>query len=351
LQDNTAFLHHYSGLIHVHSTYSDGAKSIPQIAAIAAELDVDFMLITDHNTLQGQADGMEGWYGNLLVGVGCEINDADDKNHYLAFNIHQPLEFPLPAEEYLCRVRQQGGFGFIAHPNEKRASMPEYPPYPWTQWDSDCFDGIEIWNHMSEWMEGLTHKNKYLRALHPRRSIVAPKKETLERWDELNLKRKVPAIGGVDAHGHVHKLWGFIPKKIFHYKVSFRTIRTHVLSEKVIQPGGNAADALQVIYRPLREGRSYIAHDYLGKADVFRFWAENKDARAEMGETLPLKKETMLRVALPAEAEVALIRNGQKATVKRGDKMDFPVEQKGIFRVEVYRKGRLWVLSNHIRIQ
>jgi len=351
LQDNTTSLHHYSGLIHVHSTYSDGAKSIPQIAAIAAELKVDFLLITDHNTLQGQAEGMEGWYGNLLVGVGCEINDADDKNHYLAFNINQPLEFPLPAEEYLCRVRQQGGFGFIAHPNENRANMPEYPPYPWTQWDSDCFDGIEIWNQMSEWMEGLTHKNKYLRALHPRRSIVAPKAETLRRWDDLNLKRKVPAIGGVDAHGHVHKLWGFIPKKIFHYKVSFRTIRTHIVTTSVLKPGSNYSAALQVVYEALREGRSFIAHEYSGDASTFRFWAENGNSRAEMGETLPFKKDTLLRVTVPAEAQVSLIRDGQKLMVKQGRQLDFPLEQKGLYRVEVYRKSRLWILSNHIRIQ
>lgn len=351
MQQNTAPWHQYSGVIHVHSTYSDGAKSIPQIAAIAGEVGVDFMLVTDHNTLQGQTDGLEGWYGNLLVGVGCEINDADDKNHYLAFNIRQPLTFPLPAEEYVCQVRRQGGFGFIAHPNEKRASMPEYPPYPWTLWNSDCFDGIEIWNQMSEWMEGLTHKNKYLRALHPRRSIVAPKKETLERWDALNQKRKVPAIGGVDAHGHVHKLWGFIPKKIFHYKVSFRTIRTYILAATELKPGSDVSAALQVVYEALREGRSYIAHEYSGSAAGFYFWAENENSRADMGGMLTLTKATALQVILPAEAEVALIRNGQKTTVKRGRRLEFPLELKGVFRVEVYRNGRLWILSNHIRIQ
>ncbi len=350
MTQKTHDIFHYSGIIHVHSTFSDGTKTIPQIAAIANELDVDFLLITDHNTIRGKLEGQEGWYGRVLVGVGCEINDARDHNHYLAFNIREPIPHPLSAQDYLCRVRAQGGFGFIAHPHESRSSMPEYPPYPWTLWDSDCFDGIEIWNQMSEWMEGLTHKNKYLRALHPRRSIIAPKQETLKKWDELNITRKVPAIGGVDAHGYIHKLWGFIPKKIFPYKVSFRTIRTHVLTWEEVRPAIPPKRALQIIYQALRRGHSFISHNYLGNADAFRFWGENPDDRAIMGQTISLKPETTLQVTLPAAAECTLIFNGRRVAVSRDEVPRFRVTEKGVYRVEVHRKKRLWILSNHIRV-
>ena len=152
-------LFHYSGIIHVHSTYSDGQKSIPEIAAIADALKADFLLMSDHNTLQPKQDGLEGWYGNVLVGIGSELNDKDDKNHYLAFNIEKPVNHKVPASDYVCKVREQGGFGIIAHPDETRTHIEAYPPYPWTLWDSDCYDGIEIWNQMSEWMEGLTNYN------------------------------------------------------------------------------------------------------------------------------------------------------------------------------------------------
>ena len=343
-------LFHYNGIIHVHSTYSDGTKSIPRIAAIAGELDVDFLLITDHNTIQGKLDNLEGWYGRVLVGIGCELNDPQDHNHYLAFDVKETIPYQLPAEEYLCRVRHQGGFGFVAHPFENRSSMPEYPPYPWTLWDSDCFDGIEIWNQMSEWMEGLTHRNKYLRALHPRRSIVAPKPETLRKWDELNNSRKVPAIGGVDAHGYIHKLWGFIPKKIFPYKVSFRTIRTHVLVSEKITPETDYRQALTILYDALRAGRSFISHNYLGDASAFRFWAENGSEKATMGQSLKWEEGTALRVSLPTAAECTVIRNGLRIARKSGKGLNFPIAEKGVYRIEVRRKKRLWILANHIRI-
>lgn len=80
---------HYSGIIHVHSTYSDGTCSVQEIADIANELDINFVLITDHNTLQPKRDGLEGWYDRILIGIGCELNDDQDQNHYLAFNIDE----------------------------------------------------------------------------------------------------------------------------------------------------------------------------------------------------------------------------------------------------------------------
>ena len=71
-------LHEYVGIIHIHSTYSDGSRPIPEIAHIASELALDYLMFTDHNTLQPKRDGMEGWYHGVLIATGYEINDADD---------------------------------------------------------------------------------------------------------------------------------------------------------------------------------------------------------------------------------------------------------------------------------
>jgi len=60
--------------------------------------------------------------------------------------------------------------------------MPQHPPYPWLAWDSEEFDGMEVWNHMSEWAEGLTEENKFQRFIHPLKSIDAPRDVTLRRW-------------------------------------------------------------------------------------------------------------------------------------------------------------------------
>ena len=135
--------------------------------------------------------------------------------------------------------------------------MVEHPPYPWTDWDLTDFTGIEIWNHMSEWMENLTEQNKYQSFIHPLKSIIAPPKETLEIWDKLNMSRKVVGIGGVDAHAHKYNVLGFVEVEVFPYKVLFKSIRTHLLIEEDL-PQKNDERSLnkikQIIYGALASG-------------------------------------------------------------------------------------------------
>lgn len=334
----------------MHSTYSDGSLSIPEIAGIANELDFDFLLFTDHNTLKPRHDGLEGWYDRILVGIGCELNDAMDMNHYLAFDIDKEVSSELPPQEYIANVKHQGGFGIIAHPDEKRSAMPEYPPYPWTLWDSEEFDGIEIWNQMSEWMEGLTPRNKYWRVLHPRKSILAPTKETLGKWDSINQKRKVFGIGGVDAHAHIYRIWGFLRYRIFRYKIIFRTIRTHILTQGSLSGGNDYKKDLQSIYTALKRANCFISNHYVGDATRFRSWVENGNETAVMGDEIEFKKETRIYVSVPLEARVYLIQNGKYRSQQTGERLTFEIKEPGIYRIEAHRGKRPWIYTNHFRI-
>ncbi len=74
--------YNYAGVIHIHSTNSDGQEDLPKIIKAANAAKCDYMLLTDHNTLQALPD--EGWYGNTLVLVGEEITVGQDQGHYLA---------------------------------------------------------------------------------------------------------------------------------------------------------------------------------------------------------------------------------------------------------------------------
>ncbi len=343
-------LHEYVGVIHIHSTYSDGTRPIPEIAHIASEVSLDFLMFTDHNTLQPKRDGMEGWYNGVLISTGYEINDADDLNHYLTFGLDRELPQHLKPAEYVKEVDQQGGFGVIAHPDEKRSAIKAFPPYPWTVWDSDKFHGIEVWNQMSEWMEGLTHFNKYWRIFHPRRSIIGPMPETLEKWDIVNQRRKVVGIGGVDAHGHKYKLWGLFQITVFRYKVLFKTIRTHILTEKAFAGEGGHEIDLKNLYQSLRDCRCFISNYYCGDAKGFRLQAENRREKVEIGGELKFDKYTHLHVNLPKSAVVHLIRNGHKIAVQKGDSLVFDINEPGFYRVEAFYFERPWILSNHIRI-
>ena len=127
------------GALHIHSNFSDGLRPIPEIAELAGEYGIDFLLFADHMTLEPLKMGMERWFGNVLSIIGYEINDADNINHYLAFGLEEILPPDLTAQEYVRRAKEKGAVGFIAHPDEKRTSMPSLPPYPWTAWDAEGF--------------------------------------------------------------------------------------------------------------------------------------------------------------------------------------------------------------------
>ncbi len=346
-------MYEYVGAIHMHSTFSDGTGEVPDIAKYAGEVGLDFILLTDHNTLRALDEGFEKWYGNTLVLVGVEINDKENKNHYLAFGINEAFSTRTPAIKYVAKVKEQGGIGFLAHPHEKRKHK-EHPAYPWTEWDTEDFTGIEIWNHMSEWVENLTEENKYRSFLHPLRTVSAPPKETLKVWDELNLKRKVVGIGGIDAHAHKYNLVGFLEVEIFPYKVLFKSIRTHILTDEPLKKGKSTKDvetAKWQIYNTLKDGRCFFANDYVAESKGFRFFAEHNGKKYQMGDTVPDSKNVKLRVFLPiAEAEIRLIRNGHSVEKTTGIDAEFVLEKKGVYRVEVYKDNRAWIFSNHIRV-
>lgn len=345
----------YAGALHVHSSFSDGSGSIEEIAQAAKEAHLHFVGITDHNTLRALNEVGEGYHNEVFFIIGCEINDKFNKNHYLAFNIKETPSTRLPAKDYVRSVREQGGIGFIAHPFEKRTSFKEHPPYPWIDWDIDEFDGIEIWNHMSEWMENLNNDNKYDYFLHPLRYIKKPCEDALKKWDELNLKRKVVAMGGVDAHAHKVNILGFVEVEVFPYKVMFKSIRTYVLLKEELSADKNKIQNNKIaLLKALKKGNSYIANYYRGDPSGFRFWAKYKNRIYIMGDDIVPEGddyEIELFCFQPGEkAKIVLLRNGGSLLENAGKELYYVAKEKGNYRIEVYKENYGWIFSNHIRI-
>src|SRR5690606_25643630 len=51
-----------TGVIHVHTRYSDGAGTVRRVAQAAVRAGLDFVIVTDHDTLAGLENGDDGWY-------------------------------------------------------------------------------------------------------------------------------------------------------------------------------------------------------------------------------------------------------------------------------------------------
>ncbi|MCZ7555236.1 MAG: CehA/McbA family metallohydrolase [Bacteroidia bacterium] len=347
-------MYEYIGAVHIHSRYSDGTGEMGDIVRFAGEVGLDFIMTSDHNTLRPKIDGWEGWHEDVMLLIGYEINDRKDRNHYLAFGLDKTVGVRISAQEYVRRVKEQGGIGFIAHPDEQRGSMPEHPPYPWLAWDTEDFDGIEIWNHMSEWMEGLTEENKFQRFIHPLKSITAPPEVTLRRWDELSRTRRVVGIGGTDAHAHKADIMGFFDVEVFPYKVMFKSIRTHVLLDEAIhrRSAAHFEEDKWKIYEALRHGRCFVANSYHGDARGFSFYATSATETLQQGDWTEFKGPgtLALHIELPQPARVRLLRNGALIREEIAKELLHTVAEPGAWRVEAWLDDKGWIFSNHIRI-
>ncbi|MCX7877521.1 MAG: CehA/McbA family metallohydrolase [Ignavibacteria bacterium] len=353
----------YSGFIHIHSLYSDGTGKIEDIARFAAESGLDFIIMTDHNTLKPKNDGYEKWINGVMVIIGYEVNDIHNRNHYLVFGLDEVIgsyseiangetACLLSAPEYVRKVKEKGGIGFIAHPDEERKGLPGQQAYPWTA-ETDDYTGIEIWNHMSQWIEGMNQSNKLDRFLHPLKSVTAPSQKTLDRWDTAALSRHVTGIGGVDAHALKQNILGLFEVEIFPYKVLFKSIRTHVFLNDPIEKSN---DKLFNVYKmnilkALETGKCFISNHYLGDARGFRFFAEYNGKNYNTGDEISINDgKVILRTLVPKPCNIKIVHNGNMISESESMNHTIDVKEKGIYRAECFRGGKAWIFSNHIRI-
>jgi hypothetical protein len=339
--------YHYSGAIHIHTTESDGARPLREVAEIGRQAGLDFMMFTDHMGLTNREAGLEGVHDGMLVVVGYEHNDAEDNNHYLIFKSPGVYPDDMTARQYVESARGDGAFGIIAHPIELRSRGGKYPPYPWTAWDTDQFDGLEIWNQMSEWMEKLSRWNKLVMAFSPRKSMVGPPPKALAIWDELNRKRRFVGVAGVDAHAFLVDVGPF-KVEIFPYKVHFRSLRTHVILDEPL-----AADfptASSQFYRALAGCHAFNSNYRWGDAAGFQFYARSGSTTAVSGDFVEWREGIKLTVDCPETGTIILVGNGQVVTRSHANHLDFTAREPGLYRVEVWKGRRGWIFSNHIRI-
>lgn len=340
--------YHYSGAIHIHTTDSDGTKTLEEVAELGREVGLDFMMFTDHMTMGNRERGGEGFYGDTAVLIGYEHNDLDDWHHYLLFESPGVYPDKMSPAEYVAAGADDGALGILAHPDEIRDRLEEYPPYPWKDWSVDRFDGLELWNQMSEWMEKLTRFNKLAMSLSPRKSMVGPTERLLQKWDELNMSRRVVGVAGVDAHAFPIKVGPFMIE-IFPYKVHFKSLRTNLILREPMSK--DFEKAKKQIYDAIRECRVYNSNVRWGNADNFQFYAASGKDKAASGEEIELSPDACLHVKLSSKAAIKLIHNGTVMLETISDRLKCRIKSPGLYRVEAHKRKRGWIFSNHIRVK
>jgi predicted metal-dependent phosphoesterase TrpH len=301
---------------------------VPQIMSAAAKAGVDVVLLTDHDTLAARDHGQEGWHGDVLLLVGEEV--TPDENHYLAFGVDSVIRKSGRSPADVCEaVEAQGGFGFAAHPFSEGSELFKRRGIPFNP--LDCVKGVELWSFVNDTGQSIERWRDVVKFLAtPNRYVDHPPARNMRAWDELCRKRPVAAIGGLDAHQVGVRVGRWVPLRLMSYKRSFRHIRTHVLID--------GEPSRESVFSALREGRCYIAMDSLAPARGFMF--ENDGGT--------------LRVRLPRDARMRLLRDGEEVTASSGRTLEYLPKGPGGYRVEAYLhaygRERTWILSNPLYV-
>ncbi len=375
----------YAGAMHIHSTYSDGAGTVEEIAAAANRAGLDFLVLCDHSTLQAHTDGKGGWRGKTLVLIGTEI--TTDAGHLLALGVPDSfVPAPHDAEAAQSAIQQSGGLGFVALPCDLKDHWRDF---------SRMQDGIglEVFNlsaiaRTKINLPGLVEVWRRYKSRSPQRAfdlVAARPAPELRLWDHLTAApgpgrsaRRVVGIASLDAHAVMKFARRSYPFPT--YEETFRTLRTHLLTTEPLSHGESsrkeAAEKDSVlVYSALGLGHCYMAYDHYADPTGFTFEAGPADPSVDqmpaalMGDALTLPSETAAQPAafvLTAQAPrtrslVRLYQDGRLVAAARGGRLDYVVRTPGVYRIEVFlyrrRIGSLcfgakpWIFSNPIYVQ
>jgi hypothetical protein len=140
-----------AGDLHSHTVHSDGALTVDELACLAAAGGLDFLAVTDHNTVSHHpALAAAGRRAGVLLLPGQEV--TRDTGHANAFGDIGWIDFRRPAAEWLAETERRGGLLSVNHPLANdcawRHPMPRRPRFAeiwhWT-WQDRRWGGPLAW--------------------------------------------------------------------------------------------------------------------------------------------------------------------------------------------------------------
>jgi hypothetical protein len=362
------------GIIHVHSSRSDGSSTPAEIAAAAGRAGLRFVVFTDHGDATRAPDAPTYRNGVLCIDA---VEVSTTGGHYIALDM-PPAPYPLAGDPrgVVDDVHRLGGFGIVAHPHSPKDQL---------QWKDFTvpFDGIEAINLDTGWRRWMQQARRsdlgardrwsagmrLLTALvdYPFRppeviaSLTSPRASDagIERTlDAAMMRRHIVMTAGADAHAKLG-IRGDPGESTFSiplpgYEQTFRTLSVHAFLDR--QLTGDATPDSQTIVRAIRAGHLYSVMDGLATPAAFFLSASNASGTAQEGDQLQLGGPVAVHVRSNAPAAFTTrLWNGATAIGDEHHEADFTVTMPAgpaaywvSIRATPERGDILWLRSNPI---
>jgi hypothetical protein len=344
------------GVLHVHSSYSDGAGTVSEIVHAAAQAGLDFVVLTDHGDPEALSKEGEGYSEGVLLLVGSEL--STESGHLLALEIPDPVfRFGTDTAEALRDVDEMGGFSIAAHPTALR------PNFAWDGWELPGLSGIELFNFFTGWRRQSVPSLGQALVTYPfsatRGLAVALEWDPLliEKWNEMLSDRDLAAWVGLDAHGQL-SLSDSVQIPWPGYREVFAMARNHLVLDEPLT--GDAELDREAIYRALERGQGYVSFDGIADGGGFRFFAEGASGEWPMGSHISANLVEELRlvasVQAPDGSRLSVLRDGILLTETTEGALSLEIHEPGIYRAEVRLdtgfvpggRDQPWIVSNPI---
>ena len=271
----------YAGDLHAHTHHSDAPGGLAELVAEAVRAGLDFLAVTDHNTVS-HLPHLRACSDRVLLVPGEEVTTV--RGHMNAWGLERLVDFRWETDAELRAVIEEA---------RKRgcvlsASHPVIPGMSWTPGYDLPLDAIEVWHGPSG-----------------ERNL-----ETLATWQELlRSGRRVVGLGGSDHHcGRAGR--------------PLATPTVWVLADSLTVTG---------IVEALRPGRVAIT---LPGTPPPRLVAERDGRRWEIGDTVPPGGPVRVRCPAGMRLVTAL------GEVQPGAELD--LHEHGFVRGELWEPGRRW---------
>jgi hypothetical protein len=135
--------------LHLHTDFSDGLHPPHRVVKAASQAGLQFIAVTDHDTMEGAFRAKE--YSLRRPDLGVQVILAEEvstlNGHVVGLFLQEFIPARLSARRTVDLIHEQGGIAILAHPFHVYTGKQYRHPKAVDIMDDIPFDGVETINH------------------------------------------------------------------------------------------------------------------------------------------------------------------------------------------------------------